>query len=187
MVTVSGVVAASVSGQPEAVTRSAMDSARSAIDYLIGLAAAMVLWMGLNRVAEKAGLMEQLARAITPVLGPLFPSLPKNHPATAAIAMNVAVNLLGLGNAATPFGLKAMVELQKLNNRPDTATASMCTLLALNTSSITLVPATVIALRAAAGSTDPSGIIVPTFMATAFGALTALTLDRLLRSRLGRE
>ncbi len=180
---VGGVVTTVASGRPEVATQAALTSGRSAIDFLIGLAAVMVLWMGLNRIAEKAGLMDLLARAITPVLRILFPSLPKNHPALAPIAMNVAVNLLGLGNAATPFGLKAMVELQKLNSTRDTATPAMCTLLALNTSSVTLVPATVIALRAAAGSNDPSGIIVPTLIATSFGAASALILDRFLQWR----
>lgn len=183
LLVVGGVVTALGSGRPEVATQAAINSARSAIDFLIGLSAVMILWMGLNRIAERAGLMDVLAKAITPILGPLFPGLPKNHPALAAIAMNVTVNLLGLGNAATPFGLKAMVELQKINPIREIATPAMCTLLALNTSSVTLVPATVIAMRAAAGSNDPSGIIIPTMIATSVGAITALLLDRIMQWR----
>lgn len=182
-----GVATAAWNGRPELVTDAALKSARSAIDVLLGLLAVMVLWMGLNRIAERAGLMDALARVLRPLVKPLFPDVPANHPALGAILMNVSANLLGLGNAATPFGLKAMAELQTLNPNKSRATPAMCTLLALNTSSITIIPATVIALRAAAGSDDPAGIIAPTLFATMFGAAIALFADWWYRRRAARE
>lgn len=178
-----GVLVAAWRGDPGQATAAAVRSAQGAVEFVLGLLAVMALWMGLNRIAERAGLMEALARALRPLVLPLFPDVPRDHPAVPAILMNVSANLLGLGNAATPFGLKAMSELQRLNPQPERATAAMCTLLALNTSSVTLIPATVIALRAASGAAAPADIIAPTLVATICGAAAALAVDRWCRRR----
>jgi spore maturation protein A len=133
----------------------------------------MTLFLGLMRVAQDAGLVQHLARALQPVLKWLFPDVPKNHPALGAMAMNMGANMLGLGDAATPMGLKAMEYLQELNPNKESATDAMCMFIALHSSSIQLIPVMVISLRAAAGSANPSEIIIPTLAGTLAAALTA--------------
>jgi spore maturation protein A len=145
----------------------------------------MALWMGLLKIAEKAGLVEKLARAARPVFRPLFPGVPEGHPAISAMLLNIAANMLGLGNAATPFGIKAMEELEKLNPTPGTATNAQVLFLAINTASLQIVPTTVIALRASAHSSDPAGIILPTLGAT-FCALSVAILGAKLLERVWR-
>jgi spore maturation protein A len=140
----------------------------------------MTLWLGLMKVAEEAGLVALLARAARPLLRRLFPEIPPEHPAMGAMVMNVSANLLGLGNAATPFGLEAMRRLDELNPRPGTATDAQALFCALNTASLQLLPATVIGLRAAAGSRAPGDVIGPTLLATACAAVTAVTAAKLL-------
>ncbi|WP_213974648.1 nucleoside recognition domain-containing protein, partial [Tepidanaerobacter acetatoxydans] len=143
-----GIIAAAINGKIDVVTTAAMTAAGSAVQRAIALIGIVGLWMGIARVAEKSGLIDKLSHLIAPLFSWLFPSIPKNHPALGCILMNLSANMLGFGNAATPFGLKAMQELQKLNNDPDTASEAMCTFLAINTSSVTLIPTTLIALRA---------------------------------------
>ncbi len=135
------------------------------------------------RIAERAGILRALARLLAPLVRRLFPDVPRDHPAMGYILSNMTANLLGLGNAATPMGIKAMEELQKLNPDPKTATPAMCTLLALNTASLTVVPTTVIALRAQMGSANPVDIVGTTLVATAIGTATAIVLDRWFRRR----
>lgn len=182
-----GVAVAGFKGQVGTVATAATEAARAALDTAIGLAGVMALWMGLMRIAEQSGLMTVLARLISPITRWLFPGMPKDHPALGAIAMNVSANLLGLGNAATPLGLKAMQELQSLNPEKDTASTAMITFLVLNTSSVTLVPGTLVALRAAAGSRSPADIVVPTLVATLASAFVGLSLDALCRRWWGRR
>lgn len=173
-----GVVIAAGTGRGGAVTQAALDASNGAVELLIGFTGVLVFWTGLARVAMKAGMVDGLARVVRPVLRPLFPSIPKDHPALGTIVMNLAANLLGLGSAATPLGLQAMKELQSLNKGdPKTATDAMCTFLALNTSSVTLVPTTVIALRSAAKSLDPTAIVGTTLLATLASSLVAITAD----------
>ena len=147
------------------------------------LAGVMALWLGLMKIAEKSGLVNLLARALRPILRWLFPDVPANHPAMGSMVMNMAANMLGLSNAATPLGLRAMQDLEKLNPRPGTATNAMCTFLAINTSSIQLIPATTVALLAAAGSKNPTVIIGTAFFATCCstiaGVLAVKTFERL--------
>lgn len=176
-----GVVVAALQGQIERVTEAAMTSAQLALESLLGLAGIMIFWLGLARIAQEAGMIQALARAMAPAFRFLFPGLRRDHPAMGAILMNISANMLGLGHAATPFGLKAMQELQHDNPHPERATDAMVTFLALNTSSVTLVPATVIAIRAAAGATSPTEIVVPSLLATMASTITALTVDYLLR------
>ena len=181
-----GAAVAAAHGRIGVVTDAALASARQAVEMMLGLVGVMALWMGVMRVAEEAGLIRLLARALAPVARVLFPSIPRGHPALGSILMNIAANLLGLGSAATPFGLKAMQELQTLNDDPGTASDAMCTFLAINTSSVTLIPATVLALRAEAGSLNPAAIVGPTLVATCCSTLAAVLADAALR-RLGRR
>jgi len=174
------VVAAAVNGRMAELTQAAVDSAGRAVTLSLGLAGVMALWLGLMNVAEEAGIVRALARAARPLLRRLFPELPPDHPAMGAILMNVAANVLGLGNAATPFGVKAMQELETLNPHPGTATDAQALFCALNTASVQLIPATVIALRASAGSRAPGEIIGATLLASACGAVVAVAAAKLL-------
>jgi spore maturation protein A len=183
---VGSVLVGAAHGRLEQVSGAAMQGARLAVETVIGLLGLITFWLGIARIAERAGLVTLLARGLAPLVGPLFPSLPRDHPALGAILMNLSANMLGLGHAATPFGLKAMQELQRLNPRPQVATEAMCTFLALNTSSVTLIPATVIALRAAAGSRHPAEIVPSTLIATTCSTAVALLVDTLAR-RLARR
>ena len=169
-----------------ALTATIVSTAGDAVQLALGLVGVMALFLGLMKVAEEGGLLKLAARGIRPLLLRLFPEIPADHPAMGAMVMNMAANLLGLGNAATPFGIKAMQELETLNPEPGTATNAMALFLAINTSSITLLPTGVIALRAAAGSTNAAGILPTTLCATLFSTATAIFCAKLL-ARLGRR
>jgi spore maturation protein A len=177
---VGAAIAGAIKGDMKAVGQGAFDGAAQAVTLAIGLVGVMSLWMGLLKIAEKAGLVEKLARAARPIFRPLFPGVPDGHPAISAMLLNIAANMLGLGNAATPFGIKAMEELEKLNPTPGTATNSQVLFLAINTASLQLVPTTVIALRASAHSSDPAGILLPTLGATFCALTVAITAAKLL-------
>jgi spore maturation protein A len=182
-----GILVAAINGRIDVITGAAMTSAGNAVQRAISLIGVVSLWLGIARVAEKSGLIDMMSRVIAPVFRWLFPSIPKGHPALGCILMNLSANMLGFGNAATPFGLKAMKELQSLNDRPDTATDAMCTFLAINTSSVTLVPATIIALRASAGSNNPTDIILSILFATTCSTFVAITVDFTMRLIYGRK
>jgi len=177
-----GVALGLMRGQPEAVTNSVLRAAEGAITLVIGLVGVIALWTGLMRVAQESGLPGVVARLLRPVLVRLFPSIPRDHPALGAIAMSVGANLLGLGNACTPLGLQAMQELQQLNECPDGPSPAQCTFLCLIVGGLTLVPATVIALRARYHSGHPTAILAPTLCATLAGTLTALAVDRIAQA-----
>ncbi len=174
------VAVAAANGRMAELTTAALDSAAKAVTLAIGLAGVMALWLGLMRVAEEAGLVALLARAARPALRRLFPAVPLDHPAMGAIVMNVAANLLGVGNAATPFGVKAMQELEGLNPHKGTASDAQALLCAMNTASVQLIPSTVIALRVAAGSRAAGEIIGPTILASACGVAVAIAAAKLL-------
>jgi spore maturation protein SpmA len=160
---------------------AAVNSAKTAVtEVAFGLIGVVTLWMGLMRLAEKTGLVHRLGLALKPVMRWLFPEVPADHPAMGAIILNVAANILGLNNAATPLGLRAMQELQSLNRRPGVATNAMCMLLAINTSSITLIPVTAIGLLAAAHGKDPTIIIGTSLAATAVAHFFAIASCKLL-------
>ncbi|MHB8926331.1 MAG: nucleoside recognition domain-containing protein [Bacillota bacterium] len=182
-----GVGAAAVTGRIDVVTTSVTEATKQAVELAIGFVGTMSLWLGLMRVAEKAGLIESLGKVLRPFARWLFPSLDPAGPAVGMMLMNMSANLLGLGNAATPFGLKAMAELQKLNPDGQRASEAMCTFLAVNTSAITLVPVTIIALRAALGSTSPTAIVGPCFLATVGSAIVSVTADRFFRAAARRK
>ena len=162
------------------VTNGAFDGARTAVTIALGLIGVMALWLGVMRLAEKAGLVQKIARGLRPVMRRLFPDVPAEHPAMGSMLMNMAANMLGLGNAATPLGLRAMRDLEALNPRPGVATNAMCTFLALNTSSVQLIPTTAIALLVAAGSTRPTAIVGTALLATLCAATVALITVKLL-------
>lgn len=169
----------------KAVTQAALDYAKTAVEIALGLIGIMALWLGVMKVAEEAGLVKMLTMLIRPLSKRLFPDVPPDHPAIGAIIMNLSANMLGLSNAATPFGLKAMEELNKLNPKLGTATNAMCTFLVINTSGLVLIPATAIAVRAAAGSSNP-GIIIGTSIvgagcATIAGLIAVKLLEKLPR------
>ncbi len=169
-----GIALGAVTGRLAGVGEAIVKNAETAVTLSIGLIGLMSLWLGLMRLAERSGLVLLLARALKPLLCRLFPDVPTEHPAMGAMVMNIAANMLGLSNAATPMGLRAMQELQKLNPRPDTATNAMCTFLAINTSSVQLVPMTAIALMVAAGASRPYSIIGTALLATACSTIAGL-------------
>lgn len=179
----SGVGVAMFRGRIDLITETSMAAARQAIETMVGLLGIMVLWFGLSKIAEDAGLVEVIGRLVQPILRLLFPAIPRGHPAMGSITMNITANMLGLGSAATPFGLKAMKQLQELNPKKDTATDAMVTFLVLNTSSVTLVPAVIIGLRAQFGSKDPAEIVGPSVLATLISACVGLALDWFWRRR----
>ncbi|EPR14294.1 nucleoside recognition domain-containing protein [Ruminiclostridium papyrosolvens] len=169
-----------VNGRLDDVTKAAMDSAQTAVTVCIGLLGVMCLWTGLMKIAEKSGLIRIIGRAVRPVLGFLFPEIPKDHPALGAIVMNLVANFLGLGNAATPLGLKAMKELQSINKDKKTATNAMCMFLVLNTAAIQLVPANIIALRTSEGSKKPAEIIICIWIASVCATIMGIIAAKML-------
>lgn len=166
----------------ELLSAGIIEAASGAVTLAIGLVGVMTLFLGLMKVAEEGGMLRLLARLIRPLMVRLFPDVPADHPAMGAMILNLSANALGLGNAATPFGIRAMQELDKLNSQPGTATNAMVLFLAINTSSVTLLPTGVIALRAAAGSADPAAILPTTLLAT-IGSTTVAILAAKLYSR----
>jgi len=170
-------VAAIFTGRIDDVTEAAINMSKVAVEISIGLIGIMALWLGIMKIAEASGLIRIIARGLRPITIRLFPDVPADHPAIGSIVLNMAANMLGLGNAATPMGLKAMEELQELNPQKDTATNAMVMFLAINTSSVQLIiPATVVALMGAAASQ----IFVTTILATLSSTITAIFMVRVL-------
>lgn len=170
-------------GTMKPVTEASISSAKSAVELAIGLIGQMGLWLGFMRVLQDAGLMKNIANGLSPVMRRLFPEVPADHPAMGAMIMNLSANILGLGNAATPFGLKAMKELDKLNTRKGVATNSMALFLAINTSGVAVLPLGVIAVRATLGSTNAAGIVIPSILATMCSTLIGILAIKLLERR----
>lgn len=175
------IIVGAINGTLTEVTNAAVDSAAVAVEIALGLIGIMAMWLGIMKIAEKGGLIKILARGIRPVARYIFPEIPDGHPAIGAMMMNITANWLGLGNAATPLGLKAMDELQSLNPVKDTASNSQITFLAINTASITFIPMTVIAVRAELGSANPFEIISTGIFASTCACITAITASRLLQ------
>ncbi len=182
-----GFAAAAWQGNIDLVTQAAFAGAAKSINLIISLAGVLMLWLGVLALLEKSGLLQKLAALLAPLLRRLFPELPADSPAFSGIVLNFCANLLGLGNAATPFGLQAMQDLQRLNPRPDEASDSMITLLLLNTSAITLLPTTVIALRSSAGSANPTEILPLCILSSCFGLAVGLLAHALIRMWRGRR
>ncbi len=178
---------AGYTGKMEEITQASFESAKTAVNLAIGLIGVMALWLGLVRVLEAGGLMYTLANILKPLMVKLFPDVPPTHPAMGAMILNISANMLGLGNAATPFGIKAMVELNKLNPLKGTATNAMCLFLAINTSSVALFPLGVIGVRAAANSSNPAAIYLPTLLATICSTVVGVSVASWLGRRAKRS
>ena len=177
-----GVVLGVLTGKTEAVTAATFDAAKASLMTIaLPLGAVMALWLGIMRLAETSGAVERLSSFLKPLLTRLFPDVPADHPAMGAMVMNIAANMLGLGNAATPLGLRAMQGLESLNPRPGTATNAMCIFLAINTSSVQLIPATAVGILAAAGSIHPTAIIGTALVATTCSFVTGIVSVKLLQ------
>ncbi|MDP3705012.1 MAG: nucleoside recognition domain-containing protein [Legionellaceae bacterium] len=168
------VIVGFIEGRLDQVVNAVTDSAKFGFELAIGLTAVMALWLGIMRIASESGLIKLIARLLQPVMRRLFPEVPVDDPAMGAMVMNIAANMLGMANAATPFGLQAMKELQRLNNHVNTASNAMCTFLAINTSSVQLIPATAIAYLAANGAIHPSSVIFSSLVATSISTVVAI-------------
>ncbi len=172
-----------LTGQIDTINSGILTHATSGVNLIIEMMPLIILWTGIMKIAETSGLLQAFARLLNPILSKLFPSLPKEHKALGYIASNIGANMLGLGSAATPFGLKAMEELQKDNPHKHEATEAMITFLILNTGGVTLIPTTVIALRIMHGSANPTEIIITSILATAISNISGLVLDYFIRRR----
>ena len=161
------------------LTNNLLTSGNKAVDMIIGIIPLMCLWMGVMELASKSGLLDIMSKKLSKVVRIIFPDIPKDDKVISYISTNIVMNMMGLGNAATPFGLKAMEELDRLNNHSKIASRSMITFLVINTASVTILPSTVISLRMLYKSTNPSSIILPCIIATFLSTLIALLLDRL--------
>ena len=178
-----GIVYGFFTNNLETVNSTIVDSTKISLDMLFKIFPVVALWMGLMKIAEKSKLLEKLSIKLSPFLTKLFPEIPKNHESLSLIASNMIANIFGLGSAATPFGLKAMSSLQKLNKKKDTASRSMITFLVINTSGLTIIPTTIISLRMMYGSNNPTRIVFACILSTFFATLGGITVDRILARR----
>lgn len=185
--TIVGFVFAMFNGTIEEVNKAIFDGAKEAVTLCIGLISILVFWLGMMRIAQESGLLDLLSKLFRPLVKRVFPDVPTNHPAMGYILSNMIANMFGLGNAATPLGIKAMEELKQLNGGKNSASRSMVTFLAINTASITIIPTTVIAIRMNYNSASPTEIVVPTLIATVISMLGAVMIDRYFYNRRSRK
>lgn len=178
-----GILYSFVSGNISLVNDEVLKSSAQALEMFLTMLPIIVLWMGLMQIASDSGLLAKISYKFSFILKRLFPTIPEGHESLGLIASNIIINMVGLGGAATPFGLKAMEKLQELNPKKDTATPAMITFLVLNTSGVTLIPTSIISLRAMYGSSNPSEIIAPALLATLCSTVAGLTVDYLIRRR----
>ncbi|MDI6853103.1 MAG: nucleoside recognition domain-containing protein [Deltaproteobacteria bacterium] len=170
------VVFAVVNGRTEEFTKAMFEAGKAAVEICLYLLGIVSLWLGLTKILEESGLMHKLSNFFRPAIALVFGKIPKGHPAITSITLNLLANFLGIGNAATPLGIKAMEDLQTLNRRPDTVTFEMMLFIVINTSSIQLIPFTVIGLLASYGSSNPNWIFLPTFISTVISSITAVVI-----------
>lgn len=185
--TVIGIVFAMFNGTMDQVNEAVFKGGKEAVTIAIGLISVLVFWLGLMKIAEKAGLLEKLGNLFKPILSKLFPEVPSDHPAMGYMISNMMANFFGLGNAATPLGIKTMEQLKVLNGNSDKVSRSMITFLAINTSSITLIPTTVIAIMMTYGSSSPTSIVGPSILATFISGIGAIIIDRFFYYRRKRK
>jgi len=179
------VVVGTITGRIDQVTDAAITMSKTSVEIAIGLIGIMALWLGTMKIAEDSGLIQIIAKSLRPITIRLFPDVPSDHPAIGSIVLNMAANMLGLGNAATPLGLKAMKELQELNKHEDTATDAMCTFLAINTSSVQIIlPATVVGLMGAAANQIFITTIIATGMSTVAAIISVKVLSKMKRFKI---
>lgn len=175
-----GIIFGIINGKVDVVNTTIVDSTKVSLDMLLKIFPVLALWMGLTKIAEASGLLSKLSLKLSPLLTKLFPEIPKGHESLGLIASNIISNIFGLGSAATPFGIKAMESMQKLNIKKDTASRSMITFLVINTSGITLIPTTIISLRMMYNSKDPTIIVLACLISTICATIGGLIIDRLL-------
>ena len=178
-----GIVYYLITGNLDALNDELLTNANKALELMLELMPIIVLWTGIMKIAEDSGMLYKFSKLLEPLLKRLFPSVPKDNLALGYIASNIAANAMGLGSAATPFGLKAMNELQKINDKKDTASEAMITFLVLNTAGVTIIPTTILAMRVMYNSINPSEIILPAVIATTCSSIGGLTLDYFIRKR----
>lgn len=185
--TIFGIVFAMFNGTMDEVNKAVFQGAQEAVTLCIGFISILVFWLGIMKIAQSSGLLDMFSRLCRPLVKRLFPDVPDNHPAMGYILSNMMANMFGLGNAATPLGIKAMEELKKLNHDKDEATRSMITFLVINTSSLTIIPTTVLAIRMNYDSMNPAEIVAPTLIATIFSTTAAILIDRYFYNRKKRK
>lgn len=185
--TVIGILFGMINGTMSEVNEAIFNGAKEAVTLCIGLISILVFWLGMMKIAEEAGLLNKLSNLFKPFITRLFPEIPHNHPAMGYILSNMMANMFGLGNAATPLGIKAMEEMKKISGGKSEASRSMITFLAINTSSITLIPTTVIAIRMNYNSASPTDIVGPTLIATICSTIGAILIDRYFYYRRSRK
>ncbi|MGY4690166.1 nucleoside recognition domain-containing protein [Salibacterium sp. K-3] len=182
-----GITTAMFNGRMEDVSEAVFTGAEEAVTLCFGLISVMVFWLGMMNVARQSGLLDRFTKWLRPAAVRLFPEIPADHPAMGYILSNMTANLMGLGNAATPMGIKAVKEMKKLNDNKDEASRSMITFMALNTAGLTLIPTTVIAIRMNYGSSEPAEIVGAAILATACSTAAALVIDRFFHYRRTRK
>lgn len=179
----SGIIYGILTNNLETVNTTIVDSTKVSLEMLFKIFPVLALWMGITKIAEVSGLLGKLSSKLSPILTKIFPEIPKGHESLSLIASNIIANIFGLGSAATPFGLKAMTSLQKLNKKKDTASRSMITFLVINTSGLTIIPTTIISLRMMYGSSEPTKIVLACIISTLIATIGGLVMDRILARR----
>ena len=175
-----GITYGLISGNISVINDEIIEVGNTCLDLILNIMPLLVIWMGLMAIAEKSGLINKIAKLLSPILSKIFPKIPTSHPALGYIASNIAINMAGLGSAATPFGLKAMEELQKENHNKDCLSNNMMMLIILNTSSLQIIPTTIIAIRTSLGSNDPTKIIFPVWFSTICAGIVGIVSTKLI-------
>ena len=178
-----GIIYCIVTGKTQVINNEILNSAQISFDMTMKIFPVMALWLGIMNIAKASGLLNKMSNLLSPVLTKIFPDIPMGHESIGLITSNMVANMLGLGNAATPFGLKAMKSLQELNDTKDTASRSMITFLVMNTSGLTIVPTTIISLRMMYGSINPTDIVLPCFLASLISLCGSILIDRIIAKR----
>lgn len=181
-----GILFSLFTGNIDIINKEILTSSKTALDMIINIFPVMALWLGIMNIAKSSRLLNKFSKFISPLLCKLFPDIPKNHESLSFISSNIIANMFGLGNAATPFGLKAMKSMQELNDKKNTASNSMITFLVLNTSGLTLIPTTIISLRMLYNSINPTEIVFACILATICSTIAGLIIDRILSKRWGK-
>ena len=176
-----GIVFAFITGKFDMINKVILESTKATLDLTIQIFPILALWLGIMNIASVSGMLKRISKLIAPFLGKLFPGIPKGHEALGLITSNIVINMFGLGNAATPVGLKAMKSLQELNDKKDTASDSMVTFLIINTSGVTLIPTTVISMRMMYGSQNPTEIVMACILATLISSVSGIIIDYFIR------
>lgn len=180
---VSGSIFLIIKGKPDVLNAQILSSGKTTLDLITQIFPLLALWLGIMNIAKQSGLLKKVSNFIAPILSKIFPEIPKGHESLSLISSNIIANMFGLGNAATPFGLKAMQSMQELNKKKDEASSSMITFLVINTCGITLVPTTIISMRIMHDSTDPTSIVIPCIIVSIVSLIIGLIIDKILRRK----